>query len=93
MVHERPQDRGTWADHGVKGYFIGTTKHHYQNYNIYIPFTRGETTIDTMNFFPQHIQIPKTSSEDRLASVTEDLVVILQKAPNNTILRSRDQDK
>ena len=36
VAHERPQDRKTWADHGVKGYFIGPAKHHYRNYRVYI---------------------------------------------------------
>ncbi|OEU11422.1 hypothetical protein FRACYDRAFT_245985 [Fragilariopsis cylindrus CCMP1102] len=79
VAHERPQDRKTWANHGVKGYFIGPAKHHYRNYRVYIPATRGERTTDTIDFFPEHVQMPKTSSEDRLASVTEDLVAILQK--------------
>ena len=26
VAYEYPQDRGTWADHGVKGYFIGPAK-------------------------------------------------------------------
>ena len=29
VAHERVQDRGTWADHGVKGYFIGPAKYHF----------------------------------------------------------------
>ena len=78
-AHERPQDRGTWADHGVKGYFIGPAKHHYRNYNIYIPVTRGMWTTDTIEFFPQHVQMPKISPEDRLAQATDNLVKIQQK--------------
>ena len=79
VAHERAEDRGTWADHGVKGYFIGPAKHHYRNYRVYIPATRGERTTDTIEFFPEHVQMPKTSSEDRLASATEDLTAILKK--------------
>ena len=41
--------------------------------------TRGERTTDTIKFFPQHVQMPNTSSEDRLAQATENLVEILQK--------------
>ena len=78
-VHERAQERGTWTDHGVKGYFIGPAKHHYRNYRVYIPATRGERTTDTIEFFPKHVQMPKTSSENRLASATEDLIAILKK--------------
>lgn len=77
MAYEQPQDREKWTDHGVNGYFIGPTKHHYQNYNVYIPVTRGERTTDTTRFFPAHVQTPKTSSEDRLAIITEDIVTVL----------------
>ena len=68
------------ADHGVKRYFIGPAKHHYRNYNVYIPVTKGERTTDTIEFFPQHVQTPQISSEDRLASATKNLVKILQKS-------------
>ena len=77
VAYERPQDIGTWGDYGVKGYFIGPAKDHYRNYNIYIPVTRGERTTNTIELF---LQMPKTSSKDRLASATEDLVEILQKS-------------
>ena len=50
VAHKRPQDRGIWADHGVKGYFIGPAKHHYRNYNVYIPVTRGMRTTNTIEF-------------------------------------------
>ena len=63
----------------MKGCFIGPAKHHYRNYRVYIPATRGERTTDTIEFFPEHVQMPKTSSEDRLASATEDLIAILKK--------------
>ena len=79
VAHEWAQERGSWADHGVKGYFIGPAKHHYRNYRVYILATRGERTIDTIKFFPQHVQMPKKSSEDWLASATKDHIAILKK--------------
>ena len=78
VAHERAQ-RGTWIDHGIKGYFIGPAKHHYRNYRVYISATRGERTTDTIKFFPEHVQMPKTSSENKLTSATEDLIAILKK--------------
>ena len=77
VAHERPQDRGLWAEHGVKCYFVGPAKHHYRNYNVYIQITRVELTTDTIEFFPQHVQMPKLSSEDRLSHAIENLVEIL----------------
>ena len=84
VARKRAQERGTWADHGVKGYFIGPTKHHYQNYRVYIPATRGERTTGTIKFFLKHVQIPKTSSKVRLASVIKDLISILKKPHSPT---------
>ena len=79
VAHKRPQERGTWAEHGVKGYFIRQTKHHYCNYQVYIPAARGERTTDTIEFFPEHVQMPKISLKDKLASATEDLIAKLKK--------------
>ena len=79
MAHERTQERGTWVDHGVKGYFIRPAKHYYRNYRVYIPVTRGQRTTDTIELFPEHVQMPKTSSEDTLASATKHLIVIPKK--------------
>ena len=79
VAHKRAQEKGTWADHGVKEYFIGPEKHHCQNYRVYIPATRWERTIDTIEFFLEHVQIPETSSEDRFSTAIEDLIAILKK--------------
>ena len=79
VAHERAQERETRADYGGKGYFIGPAKYHYQNYRVYISTTRGERTTDTIGFFLEHVQMPKISSEDRLASATKDIIAILKK--------------
>ena len=39
----------------------------------------GVHTAATVSFFPKHVQIPKTLSEDRLAATLEDLSEILKK--------------
>ena len=52
---------------------------HYRCYKIYIPETGGVRTAATVSFFPKHVQIPKTLSEDRLAATLEDLSEILKK--------------
>ena len=71
LAHERAQDRGTWVDHDVKGYFTGPAKHHYRNYRVYILATIGERTTDTIEFFPEHVQIVIQESYPGLISMTE----------------------
>ena len=79
VVHERPQERGTWADHGVTGFYIGPAMHHFRSYYCYIPKTRGERVSNTVEFSPVHVEMPATSSEDRLTQITQDLITVLQK--------------
>jgi hypothetical protein len=53
---------------------------HYRNYNSsYIPETKGIRTTNTIEFFPEKVDMPTTSTTDRLARAAEDLVDILQK--------------
>jgi hypothetical protein len=78
VVHERAMERGAWACHGIVGYYIGPAMKHYRNYNSYIPETRGIRTTNTIEFFPEKVDMPTTSTTDRLARATEDLVAILQ---------------
>jgi hypothetical protein len=51
---------------------------HYRNYNSYIPETRGISTTNTLEFFPEKVDMPTTSTTDRLARASEDLVQILK---------------
>jgi hypothetical protein len=51
---------------------------HYRNYNSYIPETKGIQTTNTIEFFPEKVDMSTTSTTDRLARATEDLVTILQ---------------
>jgi hypothetical protein len=78
VVHERPMERGAWACHGVVGYYIGPAMKHYRNYISYIPETHGIRTTNTIEFFPEKVDMPTTSTTDRLARATEDLAEILQ---------------
>jgi hypothetical protein len=77
VVHERAMERGAWACHGIVGYYIEPAMHHYRNYTSYIQETRGIRTTNTIEFFPDKVDMPTTSTADRLARATENLVDIL----------------
>jgi hypothetical protein len=78
VVHERAMERGAWACHGVVGYYIGPAMKHYRNYISYIPETKGIRTTNTIEFFPEKVDMPTTATTDRLARAAEDLAEILQ---------------
>ena len=81
VIYDAPGDRGTYDKHGTVGYYVGPALKHYRNYTLYISETGGTRTGATVEFFPQHVQMPKTSSEDRLAIAMEDLTAILKEHP------------
>ena len=49
----------------------------YQNYKCYIKETCAVQTAATVDFYPKHVQMLKTSSEDRLSAAFENVTEVL----------------
>eukprot|EP00957_Ditylum_brightwellii_P084836 6450544-Ditylum_brightwellii.AAC.1 len=64
IVHERSTVHGTWSPHGVDGWYIGPSSHHYRCFKVYITATHAERIADTVEFSPTFVPMPKTSSAD-----------------------------
>ena len=41
VIYENPTVRGTWAPHGVKGWYLGPSMNHNHCYRVYVTKTRG----------------------------------------------------
>jgi hypothetical protein len=52
--------------------------HHYRYKNVYISSTAGERIIDTLEFFPHNLSMPKISSTDRLLMAAHDITDVLK---------------
>ena len=78
VVHESAEKRDSIGYHGKEGFYCGWSPNHYQNVNCWIKETGGMRDSATVEFFPKYVQMPKTSSKDRLAAVLEDLVEIVK---------------
>ena len=78
VVHKSSETRGTWTSHGVEGFYCEPAMNHYRNYQCYIPETNEMRFGKTVEFFPKHVQMPQTSSEDRLSAAIENMTNILQ---------------
>ena len=70
LVHEKPKQRGSWADHGVVGWYIGPALNHYRCYLCYIPSTNGVHVSNTVEFFPHAAPMPRLSSRPSKPSPT-----------------------
>jgi hypothetical protein len=64
IVHDKPQQRGTWAIRGAARWYIGYAPDHYQCYHVYVTATRGTRVSDTAEFFPHARPMPRTSSAE-----------------------------
>jgi hypothetical protein len=82
VIHERPQQRRTFGDHGREGWYIGPAMHHYRHYTIFVTTTRGDRVSNTVAFFPTKVTMPKTSSQDRLAVAIEEITHVVTNKPH-----------
>ena len=55
VIHNRPNDRASWATHGEDGWYIGPSLEHYRYHQEYIPKTRAENIRHSI-VFPKTIQ-------------------------------------
>eukprot|EP00957_Ditylum_brightwellii_P118156 9011374-Ditylum_brightwellii.AAC.1 len=77
-IHEKSTVRKTWAPHGIDGWYIGPTPHHYRCYRVYVTATHSESIVDTEEFFPTTAKMPTTSSADAAAIAALDLIEALK---------------
>jgi hypothetical protein len=79
LIHETADVRKSYAPHGVNGYYIGAAEHHYRCYRVYYATdTKAERNIDTLSWFPAHIPMPQTSSNDAARAASTTLIEALQ---------------
>ena len=74
IIHEKPQQRKSWAFHGVNAWYIGPALRHYRCLTCYIPSTHRERVTDTVEIVPHLIPIPNSSVESVLKSTAENLI-------------------
>jgi hypothetical protein len=91
VVHEKPDTRRTWDSHGVDGWYIGRAPKHYRCHRVYVSKTASERIADTVDFFPYHCEMLKTSSADAARHATIALTQALQNpAPATPFAAIRD---
>jgi hypothetical protein len=78
LLHETPDQRRTWAPHGVEGWYVGYAPEHYRCYTIHVIRTNKTRIGGTVEFFPTHCAMPHTSSADHAIRAAVDLISALQ---------------
>ena len=78
VAHLKPQQRASWAKHGVTGWYIGPSFKHYRCYRIFIPKTKSERIVDTVELFSTHTKTPTWSANQEILLAAENLTLALQ---------------
>jgi hypothetical protein len=77
IAHETPNRRNTWAPHGQYGWYLGPALEHYRCYTVYITKTRGNRTVETVDFFPEKITLPFPTPQYLATKAAADLTSAL----------------
>jgi hypothetical protein len=78
LAHDKPNKRSSWAPHGEDGWYIGPAMDHYRCFRVYINKTKAERIVDTLDFFPARLTMPKHSSNDAIIKAAKDMIQALQ---------------
>ena len=78
QIHENPHKLHTYAPHSVDGWYLGPAVHHYRCYTCYNIDTVGETTPDTIAFFPEFMKMPNYSTRYMAIHAAADIAKALQ---------------
>ncbi|GAX14227.1 hypothetical protein FisN_1Hu418 [Fistulifera solaris] len=78
LAHEKPSNRTTWSPHALEAWYVGPALESYRCYRVWIIDTRDTRICDTLEWFPQHVKIPASSSTDLIYSALQDILYALQ---------------
>ena len=61
LVHDTPENRGTWQVHGSPGFYIGRAFYHYRCHNVWMKETRALRVSNCLAWFPTLVKMPGSS--------------------------------
>ena len=78
LVCEKPENRATYGPYVSYGCFIGRSPLQYRCFKCYMVITKSWRASGTVDFFPHHFDMPKTSSADVAAITASQLIHALE---------------
>jgi hypothetical protein len=89
LAHEKPINRTTWSPHALEGWYVGPALDSYRCYRVWIIETRDTRIIDTLEWFPKHVPMPASGSNDRILAALKDILHALRHPSPATPLAPR----
>ena len=73
LIFEGLTKRRTFLQHVVEGWYLGPAPEYYQYYTVYVPATRAERIVKTVEFLLHNCPVQKRSSTDLARQEVENL--------------------
>lgn len=77
LIHDKPNNRGSWAPHGVAGFYLGPAIKHYRCFTVWSSATNAVRINDTLAWFLDNLQLPSPSVHDLLIAAIHDLTTAI----------------
>ena len=77
LIHDKPSSRGSWAPHGVAGFYLGPAPQHYRCFTVWSSSTNAVRITDTLVWFLDNLQLPNPSVHDLLLAAIHDLTTAI----------------
>jgi hypothetical protein len=82
QMHESRDNRGTWAERLIGGWYLGTSLKHYRCHIIHVKKTKSERISDTVFFKHKYITQPTLTPVDTVVKAIDDLTHALKGTRN-----------
>jgi len=81
LIHEKTNQRRSWAPRGTEGWYLGPAKEHYRCHRVYCTKTSAERITDTVAILP-HQKVPSVTLQEAAIVATDKLTTFLNKSKN-----------
>jgi len=78
LIYESPEQRASWASHGVPGWYIGPAMLHYRCFRVLAERTRAIRTAETLSWHPAKLILPGASKLELITAAINNLSDALQ---------------
>ena len=85
LVHDTPENRGTWQAHGKPGFYTGRALLHYRCHTVWMIASRATRISDCLSWHPVLLKMPGSSPLEELTAVIEDAKRVLTKLLTNPL--------
>ena len=75
--HDKPTARGTWAPHGVLGFYLGPAQQHYRCFSVWAVDTQSVRVTDTLAWLFDKVTLPNVGPHDIAIAAIKDLAAAI----------------